>query len=39
MTEIKELIHDIKAAIRTGLNEWKRCRWLRKYGNPDVCPF
>ena len=33
------MIHDIKAAIAAAIREWQRCRWLRKFGNPDACPF
>lgn len=36
---MKALIHDLQAAIRAAANEWRRLRWLRRYGNPDVCPF
>lgn len=31
--------HDLAAAFRAAVNEWRRCRWLRAGGNPDVCPF
>lgn len=33
------LLHDIKAAMRAAVNEWRRCRDLRRGVNPDVCPF
>ena len=33
------LLHDLRAAVAAAYNEWQRCRWLRKYGNPDACPF
>lgn len=37
--DVNNLLHDIAAALRAGMNEWKRCRWLRRFGNPDICPF
>lgn len=36
---MKNLLHDLAAAVRAGLNEWHRCRWLRRNGNPDYVPF
>lgn len=33
------LIHDLAAALRAARDTWLRCRWLRRYGNPDNCPF
>lgn len=40
MNDLFELWHDIKQAIRYGLNEFHRCRHLRNVDpNPDRCPF
>ncbi len=36
---MSELLQDLRAALLAGLTEWHRCRWLRRHGNPDRCPF
>jgi len=33
------MYHDMKFALLAAVREWRRLRWLRKYGNPDICPF
>lgn len=33
------LLHDLHAAVVAAINEWRRLRWLRRFGNPDECPF
>lgn len=32
-------IHDLLQALAAGRREWRRLTWLRKYRNPDECPF
>lgn len=39
MTTIKNLMHDLAAMWRAALNEWKRCQFMRRGGNPDFCEF
>lgn len=39
MTYIRELWHDTVMAYHAARNSWKRARWLRRYGNPDLSPF
>ncbi len=36
---MKDWMHDMRAALLAAIREWQRCRWLRKFGNPDQCPF
>jgi hypothetical protein len=36
---MEAVFHDLRAALVAALREWQRCRWLRKHGNPDRCPF
>lgn len=37
---ISAVAHDLRAAYSAALCEWRRCRWLRKFGgNPDTLPF
>lgn len=36
---MRALLHDFSAAVRAAASEWQRCRWLRRHGNPDHCPF
>lgn len=39
MKALQQLAHDMRAAVDAALREWQRCRWLRRHGNPDACPF
>lgn len=36
---LKALLHDLRAARIAAVAEWRRCRWLRRHGNPDLNPF
>jgi hypothetical protein len=37
---MKALLHDLKAAFRAAVAEFRRCRWLRGgMRNPDDCIF
>lgn len=33
------LAHDLWYALLAGVQRWRALRWMRKYGNPDECPF
>jgi hypothetical protein len=39
MSYARELIHDAVMALHAARNSWLRARWLRRCGNPDICPF
>ena len=33
------LIHDLIAAARAAIHQWRFCRHMRRGGNPDQLPF
>ena len=39
MTYIREVWHDLLMAWHAAKTNWMRARWLRRYGNPDYCPW